>query len=192
VPFDNIGVLITGSKSKILQMLSVLKLVRVMRLSRMISRLNAKDHIKISLRLGLMVFYTILYLHTVACFWYFVAKFDKEWIPNSSYAWQIQLIYSKDNWTIYLQVLYAACLTTTGNDITPLSTKETVLVTSLLVIGMLVNAIIFGNMVISIQELNIKFSKTQDDVDLMNTAMKNIRLSRVLQSKVMGYFKYTY
>lgn len=132
-------------------MLSVLKLVRVMRLSRMISRLNAKDHIKISLRLGLMVFYTILYLHSVACFWYFYSAFDKEWIPISMYSWKEQDIYTgQQTFRNYLQVLYAACLTTTGNDIVPLSTEEVILATSLLIMGMLVNAIIFGNMVISI------------------------------------------
>lgn len=88
VPFDTLGSAITGQKSWFLQLLACLKLVRVMRLSRMIQRLNTKDYIKTSLKLFLMIFYTILYLHLVACLWFYNVKFNNDWIPVSRYSWQ--------------------------------------------------------------------------------------------------------
>lgn len=162
VPFDAVGEWITGEKNWFLEMLAVLKLARVMRLSRIIGNLNVIDVIKQSLHLALLIFYVLLYLHLVACLWWYNVQFKETWIPVSRYNWQDQVIFdSKESFVdIYLQVFYSAVLLTTGNDVVPLTTWEVFLGTMLLISGMLVNAIVFGALVVSIQELNLKFSRS--------------------------------
>ena len=52
VPFDTIGFAITQEKNEILPLFSLLKLIRVTRLSRIIERMNVKEHIKLMMKLA--------------------------------------------------------------------------------------------------------------------------------------------
>lgn len=49
--------------SQILDFIGLLKLVRVLRLSRLITYLNLKNELKMSLKLGKLIFFLVLYLH---------------------------------------------------------------------------------------------------------------------------------
>ena len=56
------------------KLLSILKLIRVMRLGRLINYMNSTDETKLSLRLFKLCFFLILYIHITACLWYFVGR----------------------------------------------------------------------------------------------------------------------
>jgi hypothetical protein len=63
----------------------MLKLVRVFRLGRMITYLNETDDVKLSLRLFKVCFFLILYIHLMACIWYYLCEIMKEddlWKPG--------------------------------------------------------------------------------------------------------------
>ena len=68
IPVDIIGFfVITGeANSATLQMFGLLKLVRVLRLSRLITYMNLKNDIKMSLKLLKLIFFLVLYLHALA------------------------------------------------------------------------------------------------------------------------------
>jgi len=64
IPFDTgAELLISNNDSGVLQLFSLLKLVRVLRLGKLIAIMKVKDDIKLSLRLIKLVFFLILYLH---------------------------------------------------------------------------------------------------------------------------------
>jgi hypothetical protein len=64
VPFDTIFWTLLGSKiSGKLQILSLLKLFRVLRVTKVISYMNASDSVKHSLKIFKLIFYLILYIH---------------------------------------------------------------------------------------------------------------------------------
>ena len=65
IPFDYIALIFkTGNNSEfIFELFSLLKLVRVLRLSRLITHLNLKNEVKVSLRLVKLIFFLVLYLH---------------------------------------------------------------------------------------------------------------------------------
>lgn len=63
VPFDTFGLLLFQNNSTELQLFGILKLVRVLRLGRIITYMNARDDIKLSLKLMKLIFFLILYLH---------------------------------------------------------------------------------------------------------------------------------
>jgi len=60
-----------------------------------------------------------------------------------------------------------------------------------LIAGAIINANIFGNMAVIIQELNKKASRFQEKIDTANTVMKNLKLPKELQKKVLDYLIYT-
>lgn len=65
VPFDLLTYAFNSSRSNqlTLQLIGLLKLIRVLRLSRLITYLNVKNELKMSLKLGKLIFFLILYIH---------------------------------------------------------------------------------------------------------------------------------
>lgn len=65
IPFDIFTLVIFGGKKGgiVLQLISLLKLVRVLRLSKLIAFMNLQNDFKMSLKLIKLVFFLILYLH---------------------------------------------------------------------------------------------------------------------------------
>ena len=70
-----------------LQLLSLLKLVRVLRLGKLITHLNIKNEYKTSLRLVKLLFFIVLFVHCLGCAWFKIVTGNKEWIPPLDYVW---------------------------------------------------------------------------------------------------------
>jgi hypothetical protein len=68
----------------------------------------------------------------------------------------------------------------TGNDITPIDSIQIAFVACAVTMGAIINANIFGNMAIIIQALNRRLQTFQEQIDIANTAMKNMKLPREL------------
>ena len=87
IPVDILGYFLIqdSGNSWTLELASLLKLVRILRLSRLITYLNLKNDLRMSLKLIKLIFYLILYIHILACTWYFIVQQDKEWIPPVDY-----------------------------------------------------------------------------------------------------------
>ena len=74
----------SGSNSNFLKALSILKLFRVMRLSKLITYMNSTDDVKNSLKVLKLCFFLILYVHLVGCIWVYINQFNppgKYWMP---------------------------------------------------------------------------------------------------------------
>ena len=64
VPFDQIFLgVIRGEITNKLSLFSMLKLLRVLRLSKIVTYMNATDEVKLSLKLFKMLFFLIMYIH---------------------------------------------------------------------------------------------------------------------------------
>jgi heme/copper-type cytochrome/quinol oxidase subunit 4 len=77
IPFDAL----VDTHSDKLKLISILKLARIFRFTRIISFLNATEDFKLSLKLFKLIFYLVIYLHLQACAWFFYTNLDKEWFP---------------------------------------------------------------------------------------------------------------
>lgn len=64
----------------------MLKLFRVLRLSRIIAYMNSTDDVKLSLRLFKLCFFLVLYIHCTACVLYYFTRIEDNeeniWIPS--------------------------------------------------------------------------------------------------------------
>ena len=72
-----------------------------------------------SLKLGKLIFFLILFLHCLGCVWFFIAKQNKEWIPPLDYVWIQTDIYDEGVFYQYIISLYHAILMLGGNDVGP-------------------------------------------------------------------------
>lgn len=73
VPFDSIAVLFMEQQfADQFKLLGVLKLIRVLRLNKIIMYLNVKQDIKASIKLVKLIFFLLMYVHFVACIWFYI------------------------------------------------------------------------------------------------------------------------
>lgn len=88
VPFDYIALLfLEKDQAKQFQLFGLLKLIRVLRLNRIIMYLNLKQDIKASIKLIKLIFFLLMYVHFIACIWFYIINTKKEWIPPLDYLW---------------------------------------------------------------------------------------------------------
>ena len=79
IPFEGLVLLIpnidTDTASNFV-VISCLKLIRILRLSRLINYLNSSHEFKLQLRLSKLCFLLFLYIHVTACFFYFMSEWQ--------------------------------------------------------------------------------------------------------------------
>ena len=64
-----------------LEIFGILKLGRILRLSKIISFLRTTNDVKASLRIFKMVLFLGVYLHCYTCLWWILVISTKKWIP---------------------------------------------------------------------------------------------------------------
>jgi CRP-like cAMP-binding protein len=194
LPFDSITLIFIEndhSNSLTLQMFGLLKLVRILRLSRLISYMNLKDDLKMSLKLGKLIFFLVMYLHWVGCIWFYIAKQDEKWIPPLDYVYITTEIYNESALHKYWSSLYHAVLMLGGNDIGPRGTLQLIFLAILLFAGAIINANIFGNIAVLLQQLNRKATTFQEKIENAHSAMKSLAVPEDIQEQVQKYLDYT-
>lgn len=192
-PLDSVTFIFldSNSGSTLWQLFGLLKLVRILRLSRLIAYLNIKNDLKMSLKLVKLVFFLVLYLHILGCMWFFIAKQDDKWIPPLDYVYVTTDLYEKNRFSQYCSSIYHALLMLGGNDIGPRGEFQILFVTLMLLIASIVNANIFGNIIVLIQSMNRKATVFQEKIDYAVETMKNLKVPDRLQEDVKKYITYT-
>jgi hypothetical protein len=65
----------------------ILKLIRVGRISSVIMNLNMSQEVKAGFKVIYLVFLMLMYIHVMACIWYYVVTIEEKWIPNKDFIW---------------------------------------------------------------------------------------------------------
>jgi hypothetical protein len=60
---------------------TILKMIRIVRFTKVIAYMNATDSVRLSLKLFKLIFYLITYIHLQACAWFYYTKWDRTWYP---------------------------------------------------------------------------------------------------------------
>lgn len=98
-PFE---LLMRGKESlEFLNIFGVVKVARVLRLGNIINVLNAREDIKLTLKLCNLVFSLILYIHLAGCLWHYVHTDTKNWIPPLDYMHAQTDLYERGNLYMY-------------------------------------------------------------------------------------------
>lgn len=121
IPFDKIGTLfLDPDEAKRLALLGSLKMVRVLRLNKIIMYLNVKQEIKSSIRFFKMILFLLMYVHFIACIWYYIINSTQIWLPLSDYmlGWKAQgQFYQNELHFKYVYSFYLACCFLFGKDV---------------------------------------------------------------------------
>ena len=193
LPLDFISFAVTQQRNNSLSfnLISLLKLVRVLRLSRLITYMSIKSDVKISLKLAKLIFFVIIYIHCLGCLWFFIVKQDEVWVPPlDANTLQTDLYFSSaiiQYWTS----LYHSILMLWGNDIMPKGWYQLIFVSIAIFFGAIVNANIFGNIAVVYQSLNRKASNFEEKIEFADETMKNLKINETLQEQVNIYLNYT-
>jgi len=132
-----------------------------------------------------------MFIHCQACTWYLIVSVEEEWVPPTEGIDPDADFFSSSLLHKYLTSIYYSILLLTCNDITPVGVDKIFFCFSAIFLGAIINANIFGNMALIIQNLNIKNTEFQESIDLANTAMKNMGVKSELQKDVVAYLQYT-
>ena len=132
-----------------------------------------------------------MYLHMIGCCWFYLVSQKRDWVPPLDYMFVETHIFEEEPMFQYWSSFYHAVQMLAGNEVGPRNTESVVFVAIVLIIGAIINAKIFGNMAVIIQELNKKASRFQEKIDAANTAMKNMKIPPELRHKVINYLLYT-
>ena len=126
-----------------------LKLVRVLRLSKIIAYLRATEEIKAFLKLIKLVFFLMIYMHCLACVWWMIVSRDEIWIATLYYNdVDLYFVYTQSNFYKYFASLHTSVMITTGNDVGPIGFIQTTISTVGLFFGAVINANIFGELAV--------------------------------------------
>jgi hypothetical protein len=91
----------------------------------------------------------------VACIWYLIID-DSDWIPPKDANFGETDFYEVDIWEQYSIVFYYAILLLLGNEIVPTQTLQTAFASSIVILGAITTAFIFGNMAALMAAINQK------------------------------------
>ena len=166
IPFDNIAdIFIPTGNTSTLNLITLLKLFRVLRLGRLISIMKVKDDIKLSLRLLKLVFFLALYLHFQGWLWYYIVIKDKTWTPPINYNYPDEYFYSENLSYKYFTCLYQSVQIFAGGDIGPITKFQLAYWSFFIMIGAIINANLFGQLAVIFSNLNRKASNFQEKFD---------------------------
>ena len=161
--------------------LKLFKLIRLARLSKVITYLNFKSNVKMSLRLGKLIFLLTLYLHLVWWFWFYLVVQNKIWVPPLYLSGDSVEFYNENPIYQYLISLYYSVLLLAGNDMFPQESFEIIFTTIIIFASFIINANIFGNIAVLLQQMYRKSSNFQEKLEMATSTMKNINIPDKLQ-----------
>jgi len=171
----------------VLALFGMLKLYRISRLNRIISYTRARSDVKLGIRIVQLVLFLFTYVHLLGCGWWVVARYDETWVPASGDS----LVYEKDIGTIYWTAFYGAVTMLGGGELNPKTTLQLAFCSVMIICATFINAVMFGSMAVLLSNLNMRQTQFQETQNLVNTAMKNMRLPEGLQQRISDYLIYT-
>ena len=161
IPFDKLA-----SDSDVLPIFGMLKLARVFRISMVIRNLNVKSSTKSLLKVLWLIFGLFLYLHVLACLWYYVIKDTEQWLCNFDFVFggshYLYEVYSGSFARRYLRVFYIAFYIIAIGEMVPRRNIEILLISAIMLASAILISNIFGSMAVLAVELNAKTIKFQE------------------------------
>ena len=102
--------------------------------------------------------------------------------------WQTRVdFYEKTREEKYVIVFYYSMLTMIGNDISPRTRGQAFSCSLIIIIGAIVSAFIFGNMAALMATMNKKSTHFDEQLDLVNSTMRQMKLPVELQDTVLNF-----
>ena len=179
----------------ILDALGLLKLLRLSRLYSTVQRSNLEQEVKVYLKVCMMAIFLLVFIHVLSCIWFAVVSQRERWVQNMDFMYAAdsqayQGFHEGDDafWRKYMVLLYTGFYIFGVGEIVPRSNSFEFFCAFLLCsVCTIFNALIIGYMTSYTEELNKKTAELAGKLNLINTAMLNLDLTRDLKSQITQY-----
>lgn len=206
VPYMEIKKLLVLSYGRMLKFSGVLSLfgmLRLLRVSRMIERYEARLNFEYTYvnmtKLMVLLFLTV---HLAACFWGFIVNFEQFVDLQDENTWLASMVVAKPAffpdpdavrpWELYCASLYWSCMTTTSigyGDITAMNRMEACSATLIMITTGVIWAYIIGNVCAIASSLNEEKVAYEVQIDSLNHWMDSLGLQQDFRMELRSYFK---
>ena len=194
IPFDIVYLLHSNNEG--LQLITLTKIVRLLRLSKILVFLRAKTHIKLTIKLAQLLFLFIIYLHLTACFWFLLIDSAQVYVPPALYIehtnHEESLYYEGQILRQYAYSLYMAVYMLAGAEIGPRVEWERLFSGFAILLGQLFQAYMFGEIAVVLFELNKGNALIAEVQNAASTTMLHLKLKARLQVKISGFLRYSH
>ena len=144
------------------------------------------------MKLAKLLFFLLVYLHMAGCGWFLIIKQSRVWVPPVDYLEGSTVFYESALVNQYFMSFYTSCQFLTSNDYFPSEDLEILYACCCCLAGALLNANLFGQLAVLVQNLNRKAAALQKKIDISNTAMTNMQLPKDIQEQVFAFIKSTH
>ncbi|XP_027198883.2 potassium voltage-gated channel protein eag-like isoform X1 [Dermatophagoides pteronyssinus] len=208
LPYDIFNAFDHTEDQGIGSLFSALKVVRLLRLGRVVRKLDRYLEYGAAMLILLLCFY-MLVAHWLACIWYSIGRSDSENYLTYSWLWKlgnvtqfpfhlrpnnitarVELEGGPERSTMYITSLYftMTCMTSVGfGNVAPETDNEKIFTICMMVIGALLYATIFGHVTTIIQQMTSATAKYHDMLNNVREFMKLHELPKALSERVMDY-----
>ncbi|XP_053594041.1 potassium voltage-gated channel protein eag isoform X3 [Microplitis demolitor] len=187
---------------------SALKVVRLLRLGRVVRKLDRYLEYGAAMLILLLCFY-MLVAHWLACIWYSIGRSDADGGVQYSWLWKLanvtqspysylwtnastvpELVAGPSRRTMYVTALYftMTCMTSVGfGNVAAETDNEKIFTICMMIIAALLYATIFGHVTTIIQQMTSATAKYHDMLNNVREFMKLHEVPKALSERVMDY-----
>ncbi|XP_011692644.1 PREDICTED: potassium voltage-gated channel protein eag isoform X1 [Wasmannia auropunctata] len=187
---------------------SALKVVRLLRLGRVVRKLDRYLEYGAAMLILLLCFY-MLVAHWLACIWYSIGRSDADSGLQYSWLWKLanvtqspysylwtnastapELVAGPSRRTMYVTALYftMTCMTSVGfGNVAAETDNEKIFTICMMIIAALLYATIFGHVTTIIQQMTSATAKYHDMLNNVREFMKLHEVPKALSERVMDY-----
>lgn len=171
------------------------KLLRIRKISTLITNLHQPTEIKSQLKRLFVIFLLILICHIQGCIIYMVVNDDAQWIPPTDFGRLSTEIFNhqendasyKGFFSTYLKMVYHSTLVYAMVDITVRTNTELLMTSLLIIISAIINAIIYGQFANLTEELKENSNNFLRKLDLANSVMASEDMPDEFKASVREY-----
>ena len=186
VPIFFIGIP-CGQLTTIVTIVRLTKLERIFVVAKRLMYFRLRKSIRVTIKFFEMLLWLMIYVHLMACLWYYIIQLNTSWQPFSS------IVRNENYYDLDLSLKYSLCIYTMVFSISkiemlPYTEFEHAFLGFTVIIGMIIAGILFGSIIVMLQDLGKKSLEFAIEKEKMSTTIKNLNLPKELQESIIEFF----
>ena len=183
IPWSIISFFFSGIKAG-----NLLRLFRLTRLTKLVSKFKFSKKQKDSLKLVYLFMIAIIIDHCCTCLWYSITAIEERWYPGRDRALGLS-IYQEELFTQYWMCFYyVSMMMQFGGEVYPITHLETVTCLIFELIGIILMTIIYGNIIEIVSRGMKDATKLDENLSLLNSIDDRLNLPKKLVEEITDYF----
>lgn len=183
---------LAGRYNPYIRLLKLFRLPRVSEIANFITLTQARDNVKLLLRISKLVLYMYIYLHFSACAWYVIVIENGVWIPVADVILETSPFHKEAPGYQYAYCFYVAVCALVGIEVYPQTTAERDFIVGITIMGAMFISYILGEITDAVGSLGAKENLFKNYMRSSADIMKHFAVKKATREQVKEYLRYTY